>query len=139
MRIFLVTRPDGVSLLRMVDAPDGDITKLVTEELAKSPLLRDLPFVEIDETDVPQDKTFRNAWVGRSGKVEVDMAKARDIHLERLRLRRNEKLAELDLETMKGKDVQGDKQVLRDLPKTLDLTVCKTPEELKEAWPEELG
>lgn len=138
MRIFLVTRPDGVSLLRMVDVPDGDISKLVAAELAKSPLLRDLPFVEIGEADIPQDKTFRDAWVGRSGKIEVDMAKARDVHLDRLRLRRNEKLAELDLETMKGREVQGEKQFLRDLPQTFDLTVYKTPEELKEAWPEEL-
>jgi hypothetical protein len=138
MRIFLVTRPDGVSLLRMVEAPEGDITNLVAAELEKSPHLMGLPFTEIDEANIPQDKTFRDAWVAEGNKIGVDMEKAREVHLTRLRVRRDEKLAALDIETMMGKDVQSEKQVLRDLPKTFDLSVFKTPDDLKSAWPEEL-
>lgn len=39
---------------------------------------------------------------------------------------------------MKGRDVTTEKQKLRDLPQTLDLTVAQTPEDLKALWPADL-
>jgi len=37
----------------------------------------------------------------------------------------------LDVETLKGNDVQAAKQVLRDIPKNFSLDGATTPEELK--------
>jgi len=95
-------------------------------------------YVTDEEVDAAfSDETFRDAWIDDNG-IKVDMAKARGIHMDRIRHARNEKLKELDIETMKGSDVQSQKQVLRDLPQTLNLSVAKTPEELKAIWPDQL-
>jgi hypothetical protein len=90
-----------------------------------------------DENKIPKDRYFRNAWKQSGKTVIVDMAKAKEVHMEKIRKARNAKLAKLDIETMKGNDVQKEKQALRDLPDTFDLT-AKTPEELKALWPDEL-
>ena len=78
--------------------------------------------------------------------IIVNMAKARGIHMDKIRLVRNKQLADLDVSFMRavetGDDservrIAGEKQVLRDIPQTLDLTT-DTPEELKAIWPTEL-
>lgn len=92
----------------------------------------------VDASEIPEDRTFRDAWTDSANAVKVDMPKARQIHMNRIREKRNEKLAVLDIETLKGKDVQAQKQKLRDLPQALDLSKVKTPEELKALWPVEL-
>lgn len=70
--------------------------------------------------------------------VKVNMNKARDIHMGRIRGARDIKLAKLDIEQLKGEDVAEEKQTLRDLPNTFDLTSASTPEELKALWPNKL-
>lgn len=84
------------------------------------------------------DKTFRNAWKVNNGSIQVDMEKARAIQMDKIRDARNKALKVLDIETMKGLDVQAEKQVLRDLPNTFDLSTATTPDELKQLWPEGL-
>lgn len=87
---------------------------------------------------VPTDRTFRNAWTDENdtSTVDVNMDKAREIHMDNIRAVRDEKLKELDIEALHGADVQEEKQALRDIPATLDLTTAETPEELKAIWPE---
>lgn len=94
--------------------------------------------IEIKPSSLPADKTFRAAWVEKDGQVIEDITKAREIHMERIREARNKKLAELDIETLKGNDVQAEKQKLRDIPSTFDLSKAKTIDELKTLWPSEL-
>ncbi len=92
----------------------------------------------VKDTDIPDSRYFREAWLQNGNTVNVDMDKARDVHMDKIRAARNQELKALDIETMKGEDVQKEKQVLRDLPNNFDLTVAKTPEELKDLWPDEL-
>lgn len=101
----------------------------------------------ITPAEVPGDRNFREAWEHGGSQVSVNMDKARNIHMDRIRVARDAKLAALDVDTMKavGKGdnvardaVESQKQALRDIPQTLDLTVAKTPEELKAIWPSEL-
>lgn len=86
-------------------------------------------------SSIPEDRTFRSAW---NHDLAVDMEKAVIIQMDRIRRARDEKLLELDKLTLAGVDVQGEKQVLRDLPQTFDLSVARTPDELKSLWPKEL-
>lgn len=88
------------------------------------------------ESDLPTDYTFRNAW---TYDLDVDMDKARVIHMDRIRAARDEALKVLDIETLKGIDVQTEKQALRDIPQTFDLSGATTPDELKALWPAELA
>lgn len=93
------------------------------------------------------DKYFRNAWKVEGDGVAVDMAKARDIHMSRVRKSRDKALSGLDLDYLKA-DEDGDsvrkaevaakKKALRDLPTTFDLSGFSVPAELKAAWPSEL-
>ena len=77
--------------------------------------------------------------------VVVNMAKARGIQMDKIRAVRNKELAKKDIDFMKAleaddgshKAIAVEKQVLRDIPQTFDLTT-DTPEELKEKWPEGL-
>ena len=80
--------------------------------------------------------------------VNVNMAKARAIHLEEIRRVRNAELAKEDVTFMRAVEA-GDasdqatiatkKQTLRDIPATFDITTgVDTPEKLKAKWPAEL-
>ena len=80
--------------------------------------------------------------------INVNMTKARAIHLAEIRRVRNEELAAKDITFMRAveagdTDAQAtigtEKQVLRDIPATFDITTdAGTPELLKTKWPAEL-
>jgi hypothetical protein len=97
----------------------------------------DIPKKEVDGGMV-EDRYFRNAWKSEGGKLAVDMEKARDVQMDKIRFARDQELEVLDKETLKGIDVQAEKQVLRDIPQTFDLTVAETLDDLRDLWPEEL-
>lgn len=110
------------------------------EELAEKDVPEGLSWRLCNLEDIPSDRAFRDAWTddNLTNTVDVDMVKARDIHMGRIRDARDMKLKELDVETMRGLDVQAQKQLLRDIPQNLDLTTATTPDELKSIWHEEL-
>lgn len=100
-----------------------------------------------DVVDIPTDLTFRDAWKRGALPVEINMPKARDIHMDHIREAREPELARLDKEwmratgqknTIEADEIEARRQHLRDLPQTLDLTTAKTPERLKTLWPKEL-
>jgi len=78
--------------------------------------------------------------------IQVNMAKARAIHMDAIRGVRDAELAALDIPFIRALE-SGDtdaqakiartKQILRDIPQTFDLT-AKTPMQLKNKWPAEL-
>lgn len=99
---------------------------------------------------LPSDRVFRDAWTDEnpSETVDIDMQKARAIHMDRLRLKRNDKLKLLDVEYIKAMEsddnsaknaIKALKQQLRDLPTAYDLGTASTPEELKLMIPEILA
>ena len=77
--------------------------------------------------------------------IVVNMSKARGIHMDKIREVRNKELVKKDIDFMKAleaddgghKAIATEKQVLRDIPQTFDLTT-DTPEQLKNKWPEGL-
>ena len=80
--------------------------------------------------------------------VNVDMTKARAIHLAEIRKVRDAELVKKDVTFMRAVEagdasaqstIGTEKQVLRDLPATFDITTdVDTPEKLKAKWPAEL-
>lgn len=82
----------------------------------------------VDDSDIPSSRTFRNAWVVSHGKVTVDMVKAKDIKMTKIRIERDSLLDQTDKQwiakTEKGndlKDLKDKRQKLRDLPQTVVL------------------
>lgn len=92
----------------------------------------------VDASTIPPDRTFRDAWIHGGDKPIVHMGKARDLHMARIRIMRNKELSRLDVEQLKGNDVAAQKQKLRDLPQTFDLSKAQSADELKALWPEGL-
>lgn len=112
-------------------------------------LNKKLPYRITDKTNIPNDRTFRNAWTddNPTETVDVHIEKARDIHMNKIRELRNKKLEQLDLKYMRADEagntqlkqqIAAQKQALRDIPQNFDLATAQTPEELKELLPAEL-
>lgn len=111
--------------------------------------------VPADATDVRivaaeefPDRTFRAAWMLSGMTVEIDMAKARDIHRDRLRVARAPLLAALDIEYQRADEaddasakaeIVARKQVLRDITGVEQIELAKTPADLVAVWPEVLS
>jgi hypothetical protein len=80
--------------------------------------------------------------------INVNMTKARTIHMDAIRVVRNAELAAKDITFMRAVEagdasaqstIATEKQTLRDLPATFDITTdAGTPELLKAKWPTEL-
>ena len=99
----------------------------------------------VEDTTIPSDRAFRDAWKKSGAKIDVDMPKARIIHMKKIRFVRDKELVKSDIqitiEMEKGAVTQALKdkrQKLRDIPQTFDLSVYTTADELKVAWPPDL-
>ena len=97
--------------------------------------------------DIPTDRTFRDAWMMTGTGLAVSMPVARQVHLSRLRAARNKALDVLDKDWMRAvgqgnaalaATIEAQRQVLRDLPQTFDLSGATTPDELQQRWPSQL-
>ena len=71
----------------------------------------------------------------------INMAKAKEIHKNNIRLVRKDKLAELDIEFQKALETSADtstivakKQALRDAPADSTIDAATTEAELKSQW-----
>lgn len=94
----------------------------------------------IEESEIPSDRYFRNAWVAGQGTVTHDLEKCKDIQKEVLRSKRKPRLEALDSEFMKAlesgdsakqQSVAAEKQRLRDITKHPSLLGALTPEAIK--------
>jgi CRISPR/Cas system-associated endonuclease Cas3-HD len=80
--------------------------------------------------------------------ITVNMAKARMIHMNNIRAIRDRELAAKDITFMRAVEdgnadaqttIKNEKQNLRDIPQTFDITTgVDTPEQLKAKWPDGL-
>ena len=71
----------------------------------------------------------------------IDMAKAKEVHKNKIRSARTPKLAALDIEFQKAletsastTDIVAKKQALRDAPAASGITTAATTDELKAQW-----
>lgn len=115
---------------------------------------KEVEYKVVEDTDLlnvhKDDKSFRQAWCFCSKQgVRFDMDRAREIHLQRVRARRNERLSSADFEINKAEDedspdqnlikqLRRKRRGLRDIPQTLDMSKASCPDDLKKIWPKEL-
>ena len=136
---YAITRTDGgVSLMQLVSGTAQEaIAKWSPKNQASV-----VSVVEIDESSIPQDRTYRNAWKLDGAEVTHDMEKARNIHREHIRLARAPLLDALDAEfqraykdPIKQDEIEAKKQVLRDVTADPAIDAAASVTELKAAWP----
>ena len=122
---------DALELLFNIRPPEGTIRHFICE---RDSLL--------------SDRAFRDAWECSETTVQVNMPKARVIHMDVIREVRNAELVKEDVTFMRAVEaedtdaqatIKAEKQALRDIPATFDITTgVDTPEKLKAKWPTEL-
>ena len=134
-KVILYEHEGGIAV--SIPAPDVDI---------KTVIARDIPqgcdYKVVDRAKLPEDRTFRGAW---TIDCKVDMDKAKEIWLDKIRTARNERLKELDIEWMKAvengenkeaSNIVAVKQSLRDVTERADIHKCKTTTSLRKYWPQ---
>ncbi len=132
MKIVIKCVDESVQIMTLV--ADADFDTALGKWKAAHPN-KYISHREMPNDVIPSDRTFRDAWADTTPEltIDIDMAKARAIHLERIRIKRNAELSKLDIQATKAQDI-GDaetltqirtrKQELRDLPATLAPTLA---------------
>lgn len=136
---YLITMKDlSVRVMQLIDNAEID------DELKKWPDVDQvLAYRPIKNIELPKNREFRGAWRHEGDVIDIDMPRARAIHLNRIRDVRNRLLEASDKALMRAQE-QGHatealvtyRKDLRDLPQTLDLSKATTAEALAEIWPE---
>ena len=130
---------------------DGDALKACCEGECCGNRFRYPPGQRPEDRDalgnVKAEVIARYAWtMGGDGMPVVDMPLARGIQMDYIREVRNKELAAKDITFMRAVEagdtdaqatIATEKQTLRDIPQTFDLTT-DTPTQLKAKWPSEL-
>jgi len=131
MKIVIKTT-EGVAVMTLVN--EADLSEALRKWSAVNPG-KYISHREMPDEAIPTDRTFRDAWADTTPEltVDIDMSKARGIHLGRIRAKRNAELSKLDIEAIKAQDsgdaaalaqIRARKQELRDLPATLAPTLA---------------
>ena len=132
MSKIIYTNSDGtVSIIN----PTGDVNDAIKD------VPSGLSYEIVEDSVIPTDRTFRNAWKQNNKTIETDIAKAREIHKNNIRNARTQKFAELDIEFQKAletssstTDIVSKKQTLRDAPADSGIASADTEAKLKAQW-----
>ena len=131
-----MTEAAAIDLLSRKDAPIGATGRIVVEDTTLPAHITGGP------TKDPKERYFRDCCVWTGAAVVVDMPKARVVHMTQIRLARDMELSRLDKEWSRltsdpiaQAQVEAQRQVLRAIPQTFDLSTYPTPQALKAAWP----
>ena len=132
MKIIYKTPENTVSVIIPTSEWSGSM-----EELAQKDVPTGLKYKIVEDSVIPTDRTFRNAWeIDTDFKISENLTKAKDITKDRLRAERKPLLEAEDVKFMQAqetgadtKNIVAEKQRLRDITKKAD--TCKTTDELK--------
>ena len=160
MKLFLIPNPDPPhnlmtrfpmynDKLRPENLTDDEFLDLAIARNREVHKIADtVPIYIVDDSDLPPNDYLFNAWEWSGNRVRVNMEKARPLHMDKIREVRNAQLAALDVPFMQAVEagdtgeqnrIAREKQTLRDIPATFDITTdVNTPAQLKSKWPEGL-
>ena len=132
MSKIIYTNSDGtVSIIH----PTGDVNDAIKA------VPSGLAYEIVEDSAIPSDRSFRNAWKQNSKTIETDMTKAREIHKTNIRNARTPKFTELDVEFQKAletsastTDIVAKKQALRDAPADSGIDSASDADALKAQW-----
>ena len=124
--------------------PSGIVAVLYPIESVEN-CIKDVPsgldYFIVEDSEIPKNTFFSRAWKIVDGKIEMDITKAREVHRENIRIARQEKLAELDIEFQRALESSSDtstivakKQALRDAPADSAIDAATDEAGLKAQW-----
>lgn len=128
----IIYQGDNGGVVVIVPTPDYLLTHTI-EDCAAKDVPANTPYTVVDADDIPNDRTFRNAW---KSDLTVDFIKAQALTKDRLRADRKPLMEAQDvlfqraLETgQNATSIVKEKQRLRDVTKLVD--VATTLDQLK--------
>ena len=116
------------------------------QEVADKDVPDGVSYSIVENSTVPTDLSFRDAWVGvgigtTGATITEDITKAKEIHKKNIRLARASKFTDLDIEYQRATETSADtsaivakKQALRDAPAASGITTAANVTELKAQW-----
>ena len=116
------------------------------QEVADKDVPDGVSYSIVENSTVPTDLSFRDAWVGvgigtTGATITEDITKAKEIHKKNIRLARASKFIDLDIEYQRATETSADtsaivakKQALRDAPAASGITTAANVTELKAQW-----
>lgn len=143
----LIEVPAYGDLARPANETDEQLWARIIARFPKQADSSPIPHWIIEAPQMPAGRTFRNAWRCVDGQLKVDMVQARLIQMDRIRQVRNKALEALDVPWLKAMEtgdqttaaeIARQKQLLRDIPQTFNLSGARTTTSLKTLWPPEL-
>ncbi len=147
-QLIIFTNDQGTTTV-VYPAPNCGLT---IQEIAAKDIPQGTPHAIVDESVVPTDHTYFNAFEAdlQAGMVSVNMPKAREIHKNFMRTARAPLLAALDVAYTKADElgaagtaqkaqIAAQKQALRDVTADAGIAAANTAAELKMVWPAILG
>jgi Flp pilus assembly secretin CpaC len=128
----IIFKSDENSVAVVVPSPKYSGT---IEELAESVVPDSTSYEIVEDSDVPSDRTFRNAWTLEGSTLSVNMGKAKDIAHSARRTDRDILMAPLDIKaTIPAEQSQAEveREAIRDANAELQIKIdaCETPEAL---------
>ena len=130
MRKIIYTRPDGG--VCVVSVPVDTDAALAAAQAR----LVDAANVQIvDESVIPTDRTFRNAWVQSGVTVSVDLPRARTIQESKIVTAQRAKIRGILEREALGENVASEKASVRAINGRALVDSANTSDELKAAFP----
>ena len=116
------------------------------QEVADKDVPDGVSYSIVENSTVPTDLSFRDAWVGvgigtTGATITEDITKAREIHKKNIRNTREPLLSALDVDFQRALETSADtstivakKQALRDAPAASGITTAANVTDLKTQW-----
>ena len=134
---FVYTDDDGMLII----VCPADKTDKTLDQIKASNCPTTNTIYTVQPSDCPTDRSFRDAWTYDGTNFGINITKAKEIHKKNIRLAREKKLAELDVEFQRALETSSDttaivakKQVLRDYPAQAGISTAVTDTDLKNNW-----
>ena len=133
-RIIYQNESGGVSVV----IPTGELS---IEEVAAKDVPAGVPYEIVDASEIPSDRTFRNAWVLGNCCVEHDLDKCKEIGHDMRRAKRAEEFAPHDeviakqIPGVDAAEAEAARQAIRDKYSAVQdaIDAAATPDEIKAA------
>lgn len=113
MRGLYINKDGGVSVI----VPSQEALKIMTiEEIVMKDSPSKISPIIVDDSDIPQDNIFRDAWKIKNKKIKVNLNKAKEICHEKRRMNRDKAFKPLDIEAtipFKAKEAEAKRQIIR--------------------------
>ena len=124
MNVIIYTQDKGT--IAIIRPTDEALTIMTIEQIAAKDVPAGVLFEIVDDSTIPTDRTFRNAWEHSNSTININMPKAQDIAHDKRRAARSVEFAPLDIKATipsEAANAETARQVVRDKYSAIQLDI----------------